>query len=185
VIRVLPEGVELEQVDLWFQDEARVGQQGTLTRLWAPKGSRPGVVRQQQFVSAYLFGAVCPARDEAVGLVMPWVNTAAMQRHLEEIAAAVPAGRHAVVVADRAGWHLTPQLKVPANLSLLPLPAASPQLNPTEQVWEQLRQSHLANRCYSGYEDIVEACCRAWNSFVDTAGAVRKLCSRTWAVLDS
>jgi hypothetical protein len=72
---------------------------------------------------------------------MPWVNTAAMQRHLGEIAAAVPEGRHAVVVADRAGWHLTPQLKLPANLSLLPLPAAAPELNPAEQVWEQLRQN--------------------------------------------
>jgi transposase len=185
VIRVLPEGVELGQVDLGFQDEARVGQQGTLTRLWAPKGSRPRVVRQQQFVSAYLFGAVCPVRDEAVGLVMPWVNTVAMQRHLEEIAAAVPEGRPAVVMADRAGWHLTPQLKVPTNLSLLPLPTASPELNPAEQVWEQLRQSDLANRCYSGYEDIVEACCKAWNTFVDTANAVKKLCSRRWAVLDS
>lgn len=65
-------------MDIWFQDEMRVGQQGTLTRLWAPTGTRPRVVRQQHYAYTYVFGAVCPARDEAVGLILPQVNTAAM-----------------------------------------------------------------------------------------------------------
>ena len=66
----LPEGVSLEQVEIWFQDEARVGQRGTLTRTWAIKGTMPQLTRQQQFEYAYLFGDVCPAQDQAIGLVL-------------------------------------------------------------------------------------------------------------------
>lgn len=62
---MLPEGVDLNHVDIWFQDEARVGQRGTLTRTWALKGTRPRLTRQQQFEYAYIFGAVCPVQDKA------------------------------------------------------------------------------------------------------------------------
>ena len=93
--------MEIEQVDIWFQDEARVGQRGTVTRTWAKKGSRPCLARQQQFEYAYIFGAVCPGKDEAVGLVMPTVNTEAMLVHLEHISTRIPEGRHAVIVLDK------------------------------------------------------------------------------------
>lgn len=122
---------------------------------------------QQQFEYAYIFGAVCPARDEAVGLVMPAVNTETMLIHLEHISLKIPKGRHAVIVLDRAAWHTTKRLKKFSNLSLLPLPPVSPELNPTEQVWQALRDEHLANRSYEHYEAITSACCDAWNTFVD------------------
>jgi transposase len=176
--------VDGAQVDIWFQDEMRVGQQGTLTRLWAPTGTRPRVVRQQQYEYAYVFGAVCPQRDEALGLVLPSVNTAAMALHLRTIDEAVPVGRHALVVVDGAGWHSASVTEGLNNVTLLKLPPASPELNPTEQVWQQLRQRHLANRCFSGYEDVVQACCEAWNAFTSLPGAVRHLCSRQWATLE-
>jgi len=98
-------------VDVWYQDESRIGQQGSLTRMWAEKGTRPRVVRQQQFNYTYIFGAVCPARDEAVGLVMPYTNTDTMQIHLEYISAKIPNGRHCVLIMDQAGWHTTKKLK--------------------------------------------------------------------------
>ena len=142
-------------VDIWFQDEARVGQRGTATRTWAKKGTRPRLACQQQFESAYIFGAVCPERNEAVGLVMPAVNTESMLLHLEHIALKIPKGRHAVIVLDRAAWHTTKRLQKFSNISLLPLPPASPELNPTEQVWQVLRDEHLANRCYKDFDDII------------------------------
>lgn len=182
---MLPVGIEPTHVDIWFQDEMRVGQQGTLTRLWAPTGTRPRVVRQQQYDYAYVFGAVCPARDEAVGLVLPAVNTEAMALHLEAVSAAVPEGRHAVVIVDGAGWHGVAAAATVANVSLLKLPPAAPELNPIEQLWQQLRQRALANRSFAGYEAIVEACCVAWNDFTGTAGAVRQLCTRQWATMES
>lgn len=170
-------------MDIWFQDEARVGQQGTLTRVWAEKGTRPRLVRQRQYESVYLFGAVCPLKDKSIGIVMPQVNLQSMQKHLELISKKIPSGRHAVVVLDRAKWHTSHKLKQYANITLFLLPPASPELNPTEQVWQQLRDHYLANRCYVNYKDIVESCCYAWNSFTSQPGTVKKLCTRQWANL--
>ena len=180
---LLPAGVTREQVDIWFQDEMRIGQRGTLTRIWARKGTRPRVVRQQQSKSAYIFGAFCPQQDLSVGLVLPHADTQAMIHHLSAVSDAVPAGRHAVLVLDRAAWHTTLKLPHFANLSLLPLPACSPERNPAEQVWQQLRDRHLANRCFAGYDEIVDACCDAWNAFTQIPGAIRSLCARRWADL--
>jgi transposase len=182
-MEVLPPGTLIDTVDIWFQDEARVGQRGTVTRTWAAKGSRPRLKRQQQFEYVYIFGAVCPTRDEAVGLVLPVANTDAMLVHLEHISAKVPQGRHAVLVLDQASWHTTKRLQKFTNLTLLSLPPASPELNPTEQVWQTLRDMYLANRCYKDYDDIVQACCDAWNSWVDVPTNVKNLCSRSWANL--
>lgn len=173
----MPKGLDLEAVEVWFQDEARVCQRGTVTRMWAPKGSRPRVIRQQQFEAAYVFGAVCPADGKAAALVMPKANSEGMQHHLDLIAAAVSSGKHAVLVVDRAAWHVTEKLLVPANLSILPLPSYSPELNPVEQIWQQLRQSDWANRCFKNYDEIVDVCCQAWNRFANQPDTVRRVCS--------
>jgi transposase len=106
-----------------------------------------------------------------------------MLAHLQEISSQVPQGRHAVVVLDGAAWHTTKSIRVFSNLSLLILPPASPELNPVEQIWQQLRDNWLANRCYDGYEAIVDACCDAWNWFVDAPNRMMQLCTRSWAIL--
>jgi hypothetical protein len=124
---------EAERVELWFMDEAHVGQKGHLTRVWYQKGVRPRGVRQQGFAAAHLFGAVCPERGEGVALVLPGVSTAAMDVFLAELARTVPAGTHAALVLDRAGWHISEDLSVPANLTLIHLPPYSPELNPVEK----------------------------------------------------
>ncbi len=118
-----------------------------------------------------------------MGLVLPVANTEAMLVHLEHISMKIPEGSHAVIVLDKAAWHTTKRLQKFANLTLLPLPPASPELNPTEQVWQTLRDMYLANRCYKDYDDIVQACCDAWNRWVDIPSNVKNLCSRSWANL--
>ncbi len=92
---VLPRGTKLE---IWFQDEARVGQKNGITRQWAPKGSRPRQPKDQRYTALYIFGAVCPQRDIGAALVMPYADTKAMQLHLEEISLNVATGAHAIVV---------------------------------------------------------------------------------------
>ena len=85
----LPKGVEIE---LWWQDEARIGQKNKLTRRWARRGTRPRAPRDQRTEWAYIFGAICPAKGKGAGLVMPWCDTDAMAAHLIEISAAVDPG---------------------------------------------------------------------------------------------
>jgi len=114
-------------IEVWFQDEARVGQQGSLTYIWAPIGSCPLMVRDNRHDSAYLFGAICPARGVGAGIIMPAANAEAMTEHLKEISTQVAPGAHAVLVCDGAGWHQTGgRLIVPANITLLPLPPYAP-----------------------------------------------------------
>lgn len=173
--------IDSDKVEIWWQDESRIGQQGSLSRVWANKGTRPRVVRQKQFLSTYIFGAVCPDRDVGCALVLPECNTGAMQIHLDEISKEVREGYHAIILVDRASWHTTEALLIPENISLLPLPAYSPELNPMEQVWQKLKRAELSNRTFKDYDEIVDACCKAWNTFCDQDGNIKKLCSRNWA----
>lgn len=182
-MKVLPLGVVLENVELWWQDETRVGQQGSITRQWAIKGTRPRAVRQQQFLNAYLFGAVCPARNKGAAIVSPYANTHAMNEHLKEISSQVEEGKHAVVIMDQAGWHTAEKIILPDNISILHLPAYSPELNPEEKPWYWLKQHHLANRAFSSVEDIIDACCYAWNDFVAQPNLIKSMCSVEWAVI--
>mgnify|MGYP003571697318 CR=1 FL=1 len=167
-------------VDVWFQDEARFGQQNTTTRLWAEKGTRPRTVKQQQFEYAYLFGAICPATGDTEALIAPCMNMDMMKKHLALISKKIPEGRHGMIVVDGAAWHQYHLTDKFDNLSIIKLPPYSPELNPIEQVWQLLRQNELANRCFKGYEDIVDECSRAWNSFISDVSRVIKLCSRDW-----
>ena len=160
----LPKGVEIE---LWWQDEARIGQKNKLTRRWARRGTRPRAPRDQRTEWAYIFGAICPAKGKSAGLVMPWCDTDAMAAHLIEISAAVDPGAHAVLIVDQAGWHLTPKLAIPDNITVLALPPRSPELNPVENVWQFMRDNWLSNRIFKSYEDIVALCCQAWNNLID------------------
>jgi transposase len=182
-INLIPGHIALDKVDIWFQDEARFGQQNTTTRLWAEKGSRPRAVKQQQFEYAYLFGAVCPATGETEALLAPWVNKEVMTQHLQQISTPTKPGRHAVGIMPGASRHTQDITKDIHNVSIMKLPPYSPELNPIEQVWSWLRQHCLANRCFDGYEDILNACTSAWNHFRNDSQRGIKLCSRDWAVV--
>ncbi len=182
--KVLPDDIELENADIWFQDEAGIGMRGTSTRVWAGKGTRPGQIQQRQFLSTYIFGAFSPQNDDACGQILPESDTAAMEMHLNEISDRAADGRHALIVSDGAAWHTTEKLQCPENISLLTLPAYSPELNPAEQVWQQMRLDSLSDRCFESFETIVDACCDARNFFTSKAGAVSSLCSREWACLE-
>lgn len=159
----------------------RIGQKNGLVRQWARTGSRPRQPKDQRYESAYLFGAICPARGTGAALVMPRAETEAMQFHLAEISWAVRPGSHAVLVLDRAGWHTTPALKVPDNISLLFLPSRAPELNPAENVWQYLRQTHLSNRVFPTYDDILDAACDAWNRLLDRPSKIISIGTREWA----
>ncbi len=112
---------------------------------------------------------------------MPEVNLEAMEAHLAEISRRVTAGAHAVLGLDGAAWHTSPRLRVPDNISLLPLPRYSPELNPVENVWEFLRANFLCHRVWDGYDAIVDACCDAWNKLMRMPEQIASITTRAWA----
>ena len=177
----LPERARGKPVEVWFQDEARVGQQGTLTRLWARRGTRPRAPRDRRYAWAYLFGAVCPERAAGVGLVLPYANAEGTGLHLAEISRKIAPGAHAVLVLDGAGWHGAGGLAIPGNLTLLPLPPRSPELNPVENIWQFMRDNWLSNRVFTSYPDILDHCCAAWNKLVDQPWRIMSIGLRDWA----
>ena len=171
-------------VEIWFQDEARVGQKGSLSYIWAKKGSCPVMVRDNRHDTAYLFGAICPARAVGAAVITPAVNTECMNLHLAEISTQVAPGAIAAVICDGAGWHKTGgALRVPGNLLLIPLPPYSPELNSMENVWEYLRANRLSFRVWEDYDAIVEACASAWNWFMGEPGRIRSIGARNWATV--
>jgi len=166
---VIPETARCKPLEIWFQDEARVGQKGTLAYVWAKlargprqaelggvdsggaegrQGTRPRAVQDTRYISAYIYGAICPERGVGAGLVMPQANAAGLNDHLAEVEKAVTPGAHAVLILDGAGWHTSKDLTIPDNISLLKLPAYAPELNPVENVWQCLRRNKLAHRLY-------------------------------------
>ena len=182
VADALPDTARGKPLEIWFQDEARVGQQGTLTYVWAERGSRPPAPRDCRHASAWLFGAVCPARGRAAALAMPHVSAEAMSLHLAEIAGQVAADAQAVVVLDGAGWHQAGgRLRVPDNITLLPLPPYAPELNPVENLWEYLRGNLLSFRIWDTYEAIRDACCAAWNALAADPSRLVSITTRDWA----
>jgi transposase len=105
-----------------------------------------------------------------------------MNLHLAEVSTQVAAGAHGIVVCDGAGWHQQgDRLRVPANLTLLSLPPYAPELNPVENIWQYLRGNRLSITVRDSYEQIVDACCLAWNWLIHQPGRIASIASRAWA----
>ena len=138
-----------------FEDEARFGRISAPRRCWAPAGVRPEVAVQIVREYEYVYGAVSPQDGVLDTLVLPEVYAEAMGLFLAEVAR-----RHGdefiVMVLDGAGWHKAKRLQVPANMRLISLPPWSPQLNPAEHVWDELREKYFANRWWPTMDDVDE-----------------------------
>ena len=137
-------------------------------------------MRQIGYQWAYIFTAIRPATGEDVTLVLPVVNAAAMQVFLNHVAASRPPDAHLVLVLDGAGWHVSRDLTVPDNITLVVLPPYSPELNPVERVWLYLRERFLSLRLFDTTEAIIDACCDAWVRLVAEHGRIRSLCAYPW-----
>ena len=171
----LPEATPIE---IWFEDEARIGQKNGQVRQWARRGTRPRQPADQRYDNAYLFGAICPARGVGAALALPYADADMMQLHLDEILRNVADGAHAVLLLDRAGWHTTGKLDVPDNITpiFLPdvpdnitpifLPSRAPELNPVENIWQYLRHNWLSNTAFENYGAIIDAACAAWRKLI-------------------
>ena len=140
---------------LMFQDEARFGRITDPRRCWAPFPIRPLVACAVVREFTYAYAAVSPSDGVLDSLVLPEASTRCMNLFLQEVSARHPT-EHILMVLDGAGWHRAGHLHLPANLSLLFLPPYSPELNPVEHLWDELREKHFHNdvfRSLSAVED--------------------------------
>lgn len=160
---------------VFFMDEARFGQQGTTTRMWARTGSRPTAVKQTRYEWVYLYAAVEPATGASVALQAPNINTGTMNVFLKMLAADLGPRDHAVLIMDQAGWHKARKLVVPDNITILYLPPYSPELNPVERLWAYMRSHYLSNRAYDGYDHLLDASAQAWQQL--TPELLRSVCA--------
>ena len=165
-----------KRVEVWFQDEARFGQQGTNARVWARTNSRPREVRQQRYDYLYVLGGVCPATGQTVGLLSPYLDTTIVNNWLEQFSGELGEDVHAVLIWDQAGYHTTGKLKVPSNISIIELPPRAPELNPVENLWHYLRDHYWANRAYADYEALRQAGCHAWQQTCLSPEIIQAVC---------
>ena len=155
------------------EDEGRFGRIDRPRRCGAPKPLRPTVPRPVVREFVYVFAAVCAPLGALTALLLPAASTAMMNLFLAHVAQQV-SEYFIVMLADRAGWHQTPQLSVPENIRLLPQPARSPELNPAEHSWEELREKALPNKSFS-LPPLERALCAGRTQLAADAERVRSL----------
>jgi transposase len=163
-------------IEVWFQDEARFGQQGTVTRKWARKGSRPPAVKQTRYDYLYVLGAACPATGQTVGLLSPHLNTDVVNRFFKQFTKEVDPEVHVVMFWDQAGFHTAKKLEPPPNLTLIPLPPYCPELNPIENLWHYLRSHHWSNHAFEDYDALRQAACEAWQTSCLDPSLIQTVC---------
>jgi hypothetical protein len=162
-------------VEAWFQDEARVGQKGSLSHVWAPIGSRPLMVRDNRHDTAYIFGAICPDRGVGAAVITPAANT---EMHEPPPCRDQHSGCAGLDHRSDLSWRrLAPTQRrhqTARHIVLLSLPPYAPELNSMENVWDFLRANKLSADVWDSYDEIVEACADAWNWLVNDLGRVVK-----------
>jgi len=163
----------------------RLGQKNGIVRQWARKGTRPRQPADQRHKSAYVFGAICPARGTGAAIVMPCgphpTPIPTRYKSISTIGRHVAADSHAVIITDQAGWHTTGKLRMPENISILFLPPKSSELNPVENIWQYMRQNWLSNRVFDTYDDILNAACQARKNLLDAPDTITSIGTRKWA----
>ena len=169
-----------KKISVWFEDEGRFGQQGTITRVWALRGRRAYACKQTGFEWVYVFGAVCPETGQTHGCLISFADTSAMNGYLKDFCKHIPDDEHVLMVLDRAGWHRARTLRIAENLTLLLLPAYSPELNPVELLWWQMRDKHLSNQVFETAEQLDMDVGKAWCAVTCQSETIRSLCLFPW-----
>ena len=167
-----------KQVEVWLQDEMRFGQQGTKTTVWGEKGKRAKTVKQTAYEWCYVFGAVNPISGNSSALVAPSVNSELMNEHLKFISEEAGPKAQVVLILDQAGWHRSKTLVIPANITFLPLPPYSPELNAIEKLWGFVRSHYLSNRQYRDYDHLFTMACDACREVDEQR--IKSVCRTPW-----
>ena len=168
-------------VEVWAQDEHRVGLKPILRRVWARKGQRPRAVVHPRYEWLYLYGFVHPTTGKTVWLILPTVNSAVYSLALAEFAREVGAGigKQILLVVDQAGWHISGKVQLPEGIQLVLLPPSSPELQPAERLWP-LTNEPLANRFFADLDALEETLIRRCRALLDMPEVIRAHADYHW-----
>lgn len=160
-----------------FQDEAGFGRINKPKYCWCFPGLRPEVPCHHIREYRYAYGAVEPLTGESFFLVMPYCNTNCMNVFLQKLADAYPHDR-ILLVCDGAAWHKAKALVVPKNIRLLFLPPATPEMNPIEQIWKEIRKQGFRNEIFPSLAKVIDRLCSTIRLL--TAETIHHITSRHW-----
>jgi hypothetical protein len=175
------ETVQERPVRLCFQDEARFGRMVRFHRCWAPHPFRPKVLNGYERQFTYVYGAVSPLDGQLDWFLRDKMNTSEMQSFLSQVSAAHPA-EFIVMILDGASSHKSKGLEVPENMHLISLPAYSPELNPQEHVWDELREKAFPNRVSADMEEVVARLKHELGAMSANGERLRSLTAWPWIV---
>jgi len=169
-------------VELWCEDECRLGLVPIVRRVWAPKGQRPSAPHRIKRQWLYVYGFARPGTAETFWLLLPEANTAWMGLALAEWARWVdPEGRkRLVLVVDGASWHTSGKLEVPAQVELFPLPANTPELQPVESAWPALREV-VANEAFDSLDPVMDRLAQRCKRFTERPEMIQGVLAHDWA----
>jgi len=149
----------LDAVEVWSQDEARLGLKPVLRRVWAPTGERPQAIVDARYEWLWLYAATHPRTGSVFWLVLPRLDASCVQLFLDEFAKEhAPEGKRILLVWDGAPAHRAHSLQVPERISLLSLPAYTPELNPSERVWPLVKEG-VANQAPESMDELEQKVC--------------------------
>lgn len=168
-------------MQLWAQDEMRLGLKPTMRRVWAPRGQRPVAKVRRRYEWLYLYGFVYPRTGEVHWLILPTVNAEVFSLALSHFAKEIGAGkeRRILLVLDQAGWHTGKEAEVPEGIHLEFLPARSPELQPAERLWP-LANEAVANRLFEELDQLEEALVERCVALLEETELIRSLTLYHW-----
>ena len=156
------------------EDEGCFGRISIPRRAWAPPGVRPQAPRQVVREYTYVYAAVAPAQGKMTSLILPSADTEMMNLFLEPVSK-TDEKYFVVMPVDQAGWHVTNELTIPENIRLIAQPAYSPELNPVEHVWEELREKKLSNLALASLDEVIDKVCEGLNQLEDNPEHLRSM----------
>ena len=164
-----------------FQDEAGFGRINKPKRCWCKKGIRPTVPCHHIREYRYLYGAVSPLDGELFSLVMPYANTDCMNVFMSELSKAYP-DDYILLLLDNAAWHHSSIMIVPDNIELCPLLAYTPELNPIEMIWDEVREKGFCNEIFKSLDAVLDRLCATVKELADDTQRVASITYREWLI---
>jgi transposase len=166
-----------KEVEVFFQDEARMGQQGTVTRVWAEKGTTPRALKQIGYSFIYVILAVSAMTGACTGLIMDGLDTKVINAFLKQMSQELAPNRHAILIWDGAPWHVAKGVKIPRNISIIVLPPYSPELNPIERMWHYMRSHFWSNKVYEDKAALVAEAVESMNRVGCDPNLMKSVCA--------